>query len=397
MKRLSTAVDVARWEFRRFFKPKELVWGTAIVLAFFLIQKVVKDRITGEAAGERTVAVLGIDWLPPDALKQDRFVFDPVPGDEASIKQAVRDKSYDGAIIYRDADSAELVIRKEASWQKELLALLATSRQAQRLQESGLTPETIASLTSPLDLRTSLVAGDGATARANKISAIIMVVFMLIGIMFGNSYLFVAITGEKTQRITEQILSTIHPQNWIDGKILGLALLTGMHLIAYALGYVLFRVVCVIVWGESIGLPRVLADPLVFGGTLLLVLLGFYMWFSFFALVACTISDPNNSSRSSLIMLPMLPLGIAFAGLGSPDVLWMRLLSIIPLSAPSVMPVRMVLGEIALWEYAIAVVLLAVMIWFLRRAAGVVFGLGMLMYGKEPSLGEIRRWLREAR
>jgi ABC-2 type transport system permease protein len=397
MKQKTATIDVARWEFRRFFKIKELAWAIALVLAFFLIQKVVKDRIAGDAANARSVAVLGIDMMPPEAMKQERFVFDPMPGSEASIKDAVRDKAYDGALIFRGTDTAELFVRKDAPWQSELHALLAAARQSQRLQESGLTAETIADLTSALHMETSLVAGDSATARANKISAILMVVFMLLGIMFGNSYLFVAITGEKTQRITEQILSTIHPQSWIDGKILGLALLTATHLLAYALGYVLFRVVCVLAWGESFGLPRVLADPLVFGGTLVLVLLGFYMWFSFFALVACTISDPNNSSRSSLIMLPMLPLGIAFAGLGSPDVFWMRLLSIIPLSAPSVMPVRMVLGEIALWEYALAVVLLAVAIWLMRRAAGVVFGLGMLMYGKEPSLGEIRRWLREAR
>ncbi|UCH84879.1 MAG: ABC transporter permease, partial [Candidatus Latescibacterota bacterium] len=234
-------------------------------------------------------------------------------------------------------------------------------------------------------------------ARANKISALVMVVLMLVGVMFGNSYLFVAITGEKTQRITEQILAAIRPQNWIDGKIIGLASLTALHLFAYSLGYVAFRLVCVAVWGENIDLPLLLADPIVFGGTLILVLLGFYMWFSFFGLVACTISDPNNSSRSSMIMLPMLPLGIAFAGLGNPDVVWMRLLGMIPLSSPSVMPVRLVLGEVVWWEFVLAVALLAATIWFLRRASGVVFGLGMLMHGKEPSLGEIRRWLREAR
>jgi ABC-2 type transport system permease protein len=393
VKRKSATIDVARWEFRRFFKHKELVWAIAIVLGFFLIQKLVTDRIAGEAADARTVAVLGIGMMPPEALKQDRFVFDPMAGDEASLKDAVRKKTYDGALIFHDPDTAELLVRKETPWQSELQALLAATRQAQRLQDSGLSPETIANLTAALNLETNLVAGDGAKARANKISALVMIVFMLIGILFGNSYLFVAITGEKTQRITEQILATIHPQNWIDGKIIGLALLTATHLLSYAVGFVAFRVICVLVWGESIGLPRVLADPVVFGGSLVLVLLGFYMWFSFFALVACTISDPNNSSRSSLIMLPMLPLGIAFAGLGSPDVLWMRLLSIIPLSSPSVMPVRMVLGEVALWEFALALVLLVVAIWFMRRAAGVVFGLGMLMYGKEPSLGEIRRWL----
>ncbi len=397
MRRRSATADVARWEFRRFFKAKELVWGMVIMLAIFLVQKVVSDRIAREAAGEHTLAVLDMNLVPPEALGQSRFVFVDGPDEEASLRNAVLNKKHDGALIFRGPDAAELVVRKEAPWQSELRALLTAARQAQRLRESGLSPEAIGEVTAVLNLETSLVAGDGATSKANKISTFVMVVLMLVGIMFGNSYLFVAITGEKTQRITEQILATIRPQNWIDGKILGLALLTAAHLVAYVLGFVAFRVICVLAWGDEMGLPRVLADPIVLGGTLVLVLLGFYMWFNFFGLVACTISDPNSSSRSSLIMLPMLPLGIAFAGLGNPDVIWMRLLSILPFSSPSVMPVRLVLGEAALWEFGLAVVLLVVTIWFMRRAAGVIFGIGMLMYGKEPSLKEIRRWLREAR
>ncbi|MFH1573826.1 MAG: ABC transporter permease [Acidobacteriota bacterium] len=395
MRGRSATAEVARWEFRRFYRAKELVWGLTIILAVFLIQKIVSGRIAAEAAGGRTLAVIGLDLVPPEALEQERFGFVAWPSDEASLMTAVQDREHDGALIFRDPDTAELLVRKEAPWQSELTALLVAGRQAHKLRESGLHGEVIADLATTLRLETSLVVGDGATSKANKVSAFVMVILMLVGIMLGNSYLFVAITGEKTQRITEQIMATIRPQNWIDGKILGLALLSLAHLLAYTLGFVAFRLICMLAWGEGIGLPRVLADPAVFGGTLVLVLLGFYMWFCFFGLVACTISDPNNSSRSSLIMLPMLPLGIAFAGLGSPDVFWMRLLSILPLSSPSVMPVRLVLGEAEVWEFALAVVLLVVAIWFMRRAAGLIFGLGMLMYGKEPSLREIRRWLRE--
>jgi hypothetical protein len=34
-------------------------------------------------------------------------------------------------------------------------------------------------------------------------------------------------------------------------------------------------------------------------------------------------------------------------------------------------------------------------VWLMRRAAGKVFHLGMLMYGKEPTWAEVRRWMRE--
>ena len=85
----------------------------------------------------------------------------------------------------------------------------------------------------------------------------------------------------------------------------------------------------------------------------------------------------------------------AFAGLGNPDTFWIKVLSLIPISSPTVMPVRLVLGEVARWEYLLSVVLLVAGIWLLRKAAGTIFGLAMMMYGKEPGLGEVWRWLRE--
>jgi ABC-2 type transport system permease protein len=55
-----------------------------------------------------------------------------------------------------------------------------------------------------------------------------------------------------------------------------------------------------------------------------------------------------------------------------------------------------VLTEVAWWEVAIALLLLALSTWFFRSASGKIFRLGMLMHGKEPSFKEIWRWAREA-
>jgi ABC-2 type transport system permease protein len=60
------------------------------------------------------------------------------------------------------------------------------------------------------------------------------------------------------------------------------------------------------------------------------------------------------------------------------------------------MPVRLVLTEVAAWEVLAAVAGLVAGIWLLRRTAGRVFRLGMLMYGKEPTWREIWRWARES-
>ena len=122
--------------------------------------------------------------------------------------------------------------------------------------------------------------------------------------------------------------------------------------------------------------------------------LGFLLWFAFFGAVACTIDDPNTSSRSALMFAPILILALAFPGIDSPDTGLFRFASVFPLTSSAAMPVRMVMGEPAPWELLLAPVLLLAAIWFFRRLAGKIFGLGMLTHGTEPSLGDLWRAFR---
>jgi ABC-2 type transport system permease protein len=95
-------------------------------------------------------------------------------------------------------------------------------------------------------------------------------------------------------------------------------------------------------------------------------------------------------------MLPALPIGFAFFGIGNPDSIGMRILSIFPLTSPGLLPVRLVLADVAWWEVMLATLLLCLCVWFLRIAAGRIFHLGMLIQGKEPSLKEVLRWAKKA-
>ena len=118
---------------------------------------------------------------------------------------------------------------------------------------------------------------------------------------------------------------------------------------------------------------------------LVLCALGFAMWFAFFGAIASTIDDPNTSSRSMFMFVPMAPLGVAFLGMDQPDALSYRIASMFPLSAPTAMPVRMVMGDPAWWELVVAVALLVATTWLFRTLAGRIFKMGMLTHGTEPS------------
>ena len=69
------ALRVAKWEFRRFYRTKEILWGIVIILGIFLGQKIVIERVAAAGRGTKTIAVLGAEHLPDEVGAQERFAF----------------------------------------------------------------------------------------------------------------------------------------------------------------------------------------------------------------------------------------------------------------------------------------------------------------------------------
>ena len=129
---------------------------------------------------------------------------------------------------------------------------------------------------------------------------------------------------------------------------------------------------------------------------ILFALLGFLFWLSVFGVVAATIDDPNTSARGPMMFLPAMFSIAGFTTVANPDSTFARIAGFIPLTSPSVMPARVALTEVPAWELLVSAVLLVGGALVARRAAGKVFSVAMLMYGKEPSWSEIRKWLRDS-
>jgi ABC-2 type transport system permease protein len=388
---------IAIWEYRRYAKPRDLVIGTLIVAAIFGLSGFVSDFVDRKRNEPRDVAILGADRMALDGIETlARFRLRAPEAELEDLERALAEKEYDALLIVKSPDAAELRVRSESGWQEEFLALVRAHRQARRPQEMELDPDVLASLSAPIRLeRVELYRRDGAPRQAATVTVMLVVGTMLFGLFLGFSYVFVAITSEKTQRVTEAVLSAITPQQWIDGKILGLTLVVLANVLCYAAGYLLYKAVASLVFGASFKLPAGIGDPVVLAWVVVFSVLGFGFWLTLFAIVASTISDPNSSSRSALLFLPFVPLGLTLAGLDQPDSIWMRIVSLIPGLSPAAMPVRFLRGDPSLVEILVALALLVFAVWLFRRAAGRIFGISMLMTGKEPSWREVWRWARE--
>ena len=100
---------------------------------------------------------------------------------------------------------------------------------------------------------------------------------------------------------------------------------------------------------------------------------------------AATIDDPNHSSRSIVMFLPSLPIGLAYSGIDNVEGMMMQVLSVFPLTSFAAMPLRMAYTEVPIWQWLLSLILLVLCLWWLKSAATRIFTLGIRMYGKEPN------------
>jgi ABC-2 type transport system permease protein len=216
-----------------------------------------------------------------------------------------------------------------------------------------------------------------------------------LGVFLGMASFFSGITGEKQMRVTEQVVAAISPQTWVDGKLLGLTAAAFGTLLTYAGALGLFLGLLRL-GGVSFDIPWSAVRPGNVAVFLLLAVLGIFFWNCVFAAIAVTINDPNSSTRSSLMFLPMMFVGMGFPGLQTPDAPVMRALSVLPGTSSTVLSARLVLSDVAGWEVMLALLLLVLLTLVFRRVAGKVFAAGILMTGKEPSWRELWQSLRRA-
>ena len=71
-------------------------------------------------------------------------------------------------------------------------------------------------------------------------------------------------------------------------------------------------------------------------------------------------------------------------------------LSMVPFFAPILMLVRVLIDQPPAWQLALCMALMLATVYGLLLLSSRIYRVGILMYGKRPTLPELRRWLRYA-
>lgn len=243
--------------------------------------------------------------------------------------------------------------------------------------------------------------------------------------MFVMSYggmVMQGVTEEKTNRIVEIMVSSVKPFQLMMGKIIGVAFVGFVQIAIWGVMLaIIFATASYFLGADSVAgaaaaqsaaantmpaaQPSGTAEAIAMLGNIPLLELGiifvlmfvggYLLYASFFAAVGASVNTQEDSAQFTMPVIFVMVFGM-YAAMGSagntdgPLAFWS---SMFPLTSPIVMMVRIPFG-VPLWQEVLSLALLFgtafAMIWL----AGKIYRVGILMYGKKPSIKEMAKWIR---
>jgi ABC-2 type transport system permease protein len=127
-------------------------------------------------------------------------------------------------------------------------------------------------------------------------------------------------------------------------------------------------------------------------------LLGYLLYSSMYAAIGAMVNTDHEAQQMQWPAMVPLVLGVVLMNFviqhpNSPLAFW---LSIFPFFAPILMLVRILVAQPPLWQIALCIAIMVATVYGLLALASRIYRIGILMYGKRPTLPELRRWLRYA-
>ena len=285
---------------------------------------------------------------------------------------------------------------REATLRRELLPLqleLATHRSAAAVRGISDIPIRIEAVASKF-------ASAGQAAAAKGI-AYTLIIFLYLLILLNSQLVISSVAEEKTSRIAELLVASVNPTALLIGKILASATL-GFLQLAVFVGTAVY-----LGSGGSSGAAHVqsgsseqlfslssaldVITPWIVLAFLAFFLIGFLQLATLFAGAASLINRTEDlgSITLPLVMPVVAAFLIAIVALDAPDTPLVVVTSYVPLLAPFVMFARIVVSNVPFWQIALSLAINVAALWGIAVLAGKIYRVGMLLYGRSPSLRQV--------
>ena len=263
----------------------------------------------------------------------------------------------------------------------------------ERLVQQGMSTADVDAMMKPVEMNASDTEQDNTGA--NFAGAYVLFFLMYLVIMLYGMNVARSIIEEKTSRVFEVMLATVKPREMMAGKVIGVGSVGLTQVGIWMLAAVVLTATPLMAHFLGSGAHITLSAQQV-GFFIVYFLLGY----SLYSAMAAALGAMTNSEQElqQLNMFLVMPLAFCMIALplvlNAPSSLYARLLSFVPFFSPLLMYMRISVSPVPWYEIAGSIALMIVTIYAVLWISSRIYRVGILMYGKRPTLPEITRWLK---
>jgi ABC-2 type transport system permease protein len=340
--------------------------------------------------------------VPPSALSQA----------ESTATRDVMERRVNGYIVLNQQTLAGERARyagRSATSIPDMERIRTAIRQtvvAMRLEKAGVNPDSVQELTfMPLSLASERITdkGRGGSGSASIIFAFAVGFLLYMSIVLYGQIVMRGVLEEKTSRVAEVVVSSVKPEILLGGKVIGAGGVGLTQQVIWALTtFAMLKARGPVM--ERLGLPASsFVMPDVGIGTALLLLLFFILGFTFYSsLYAAVGAAVNTEQEAQQVAQPLILMLVGTAVfiqpiLINPSSRLATVMSWLPFSAPIIMPLRLSVASVPAIEIALTLLGLVIACVAAVWVASRIYRVGLLMYGKKPTIREMARWVSYSR
>jgi ABC-2 type transport system permease protein len=253
----------------------------------------------------------------------------------------------------------------------------------------------------PVKMEVERISGAGETREKGQTfqAAMLLAVILYSSLLMYGITTMRSIQEEKSTRVMEILLSSVRPFQLLAGKILGVGAVGFTQYLIWALagaGALTYGAVMMSAFsGPGSGFH--LHFPLGLWFWFVMYFLGGYLLFaSLFAAVGAAVSSEQDAAQAQMPITMLLVFSFVMfpVVVRNPGSHMSVALTMIPFFSPILMVLRIALESPPLWQVLLSFGLLAATTVLMIYLSAKIYRVGVLMYGKRPSLVEMIRWLR---
>ena len=326
------------------------------------------------------------------------------PQEEEALTQKVNSHEIDG-YLWAPADALaerKLSYRSRTSSDFDTLGALSSAvRHAllrQSLSSHGASAQEIEDVLKPIDIDTKKIENGRVTESSGLalfFTVILLMVMLYVTILMYSMSVMRSVLEEKNSRIFEVLLSAATPKELMAGKILGAAGVGLTQIAIWTLAASPLAAQSISMFGDNFRLNLSIVNMAFFG---VFFILGFLLYSALAAALGAAVNSEQEAQQFQFVIMMPLIVSVIFMTpvIQQPHSTLATVLSLIPFCTPLLMYIRILVETPPVWQIALSLVLLVGTIYAILAICSRIYRVGILMYGKRPTLPEIIKWLKYA-